>query len=138
MSHISILLFVFQKDDEYEPSEYQNEYSLHIIETIELELGLNVEDNGEYDSSNTIHLKRDAAVSSRYWCLHNTGVHSVTIPLMELLDEFSKTTSGIDHNNIIIVNNDVHLPSIYYYPIICVQCSLVNTNSTQPNLTCSY
>ncbi|KAL4113472.1 hypothetical protein QTP88_017087 [Uroleucon formosanum] len=82
-----------KNDDEYEPSEYQQVYSLHIIETIELELGLNIEDNGEYDSSNTIQLKRDAAVTSRYWCLHNTGVHSVTIPLSELLDEFSKTSS---------------------------------------------
>ncbi|XP_060878477.1 nuclear pore complex protein Nup88 [Metopolophium dirhodum] len=80
-----------KNEDEYEPSEYQHEYSLHIIETIELELGLNIEDNGEYDSSNTIQLKRDAAVTSRYWCLHNTGVHSVTVPLSELLDEFSKT-----------------------------------------------
>lgn len=52
-------------------------------------------DNCEYDSSNTIHLKKDAAVSSRYWCLHNTGVHSVTMPLTELLDEFSKSVKSI-------------------------------------------
>lgn len=90
--------------DEYQPSEKELEYSLHIIETIELELGLNVLDNSEYDSSNTIHLKKDAVVSSRYWCLHNTGVHSVTIQLTELLDEFSKNVKGICFVQIIIMN----------------------------------
>lgn len=71
------------------PNENQHEYTLHIIETVELELGLNILDTGDYDTSNIIHLKKDAAVPSRYWCLHNTGVHGVTIPLAELLDEFS-------------------------------------------------
>lgn len=88
-----ILLFIFKNDD-YQPNKKELEYSLHIIETIELELGLNISDNGEYDNLNIIQLKKDAAVSSRYWCLHNTGVHSVTIPLTELLDEFSKSVKG--------------------------------------------
>ncbi|KAF0770286.1 nuclear pore complex protein Nup88-like [Aphis craccivora] len=102
-----------KNDDEYEPSESQHQYSLHIIETIELELGLNIEDNGEYDSSNTIQLKRDASVTSRYWCLHNTGVHSVTVPLTELLDEFSKTTTGI-LITIILLKTIVLLPQLNY------------------------
>lgn len=75
--------------------ENQLEYSLHIIETVELELGLNVLNNSDYDNSHIIQLKKDSAISSRYWCLHNTGVHSVSIPLTELLDEFSKNCNGI-------------------------------------------
>lgn len=81
--------------NKYESSERKLEYSLHIIETVELELGLNILNICEYDKSNAIHLKKDAALSSRYWCLHNTGVHSITIPLTELLDEFSKSVKGI-------------------------------------------
>lgn len=57
-------------------------------------MGLNVSDNSDYDSLNNIQLKKDGAVSSRYWCLHNTGVHSVSIPLTELLDEFTKSSSN--------------------------------------------
>lgn len=75
---------------------YENhlEYSLHIIETVELELGLNVLDTSDYGSSNRMHLKKDSAVSSKYWCLHNTGIHSVSIPLTELLDEFSNCSNN--------------------------------------------
>lgn len=86
--------YIFQAN-EYQPMEKQLEYSLHIIEIVELELGLNVTEDNEYDSSNTIQLKKDSAVSSRYWCLHNTGVHSVTVPLTELLEEFSKSIKSI-------------------------------------------
>ncbi|XP_050544889.1 nuclear pore complex protein Nup88 [Daktulosphaira vitifoliae] len=89
-----LLLPVIQNQDEYMSNEKQLEYSLHIIETIELELGINISDvNDDYGSSNILQLKNDFGVPSRYWCLHNTGVHSVTIPLGELLEEFSKTVN---------------------------------------------
>lgn len=88
---------------------YENhlEYSLHIIETVELELGFNVLDNSDYDNSNNMQLRKDSAVSSRYWCLHSTGVHSVTIPLTELLDEFSNFSNNGIYNLDLFLNKFV-------------------------------
>ncbi|XP_050434553.1 nuclear pore complex protein Nup88 [Adelges cooleyi] len=121
-----LLLPVAQnKDDEYTSSDKQLEYSLHIIETIELELGLDVTANDdEYDSSTVLQLKKDTSVSSRYWCLHNTGVHSVTVPLDELLDEFSKTDTDDKH----LGSPDLHGQSFVEYYI----CTGLMNGETKP------
>lgn len=70
------------------------EWDLHVLETIELELGL-CEKNSKKDVSCPIHLKRDIINEHRYFCYHNTGLHAITLGFAQQLQEF---IDGSDSN----------------------------------------
>ncbi|XP_030559070.1 nuclear pore complex protein Nup88 [Drosophila novamexicana] len=69
-----------------EPSEW----TLHVTETVELELGLSSgsanDTNGAY--SCPIHLKRDLINEMRYFAYHNAGLHSITVNFISELQRF--------------------------------------------------
>lgn len=69
-----------------EPSEW----TLHVTETVELELGLSAGSGnaagGEYKCP--IHLKRDLINEMRYFAYHNAGLHIVTVNFISELQRF--------------------------------------------------
>ncbi|KAL7730291.1 hypothetical protein ACLKA6_016544 [Drosophila palustris] len=70
-----------------EPSEW----TLHVTETVELELGLSGSGtaNGTGDTySCPIHLKRDLINEMRYFAYHNAGLHIITINFISELQRF--------------------------------------------------
>ncbi|KAK7604834.1 hypothetical protein V9T40_006020 [Parthenolecanium corni] len=62
---------------------------LYIFECIELELGISLDDNAELYSS-PITLYADPFVPSRYFCLHEAGLHAIILPIVLELDKFAK------------------------------------------------
>ncbi|XP_058130723.1 nuclear pore complex protein Nup88 [Anopheles ziemanni] len=73
-------------------SIYPCEWYLHVLETVELELGLpTVEETrgvAEKGYSCPLHLKRDPLNESRYFVYHNAGLHAVTLDFTHQLYEF--------------------------------------------------
>ncbi|XP_053660436.1 nuclear pore complex protein Nup88 [Anopheles marshallii] len=66
------------------------EWYLHVLETVELELGLpSVEETKEAKSySCPLHLKRDPLNEARYFAYHNAGLHAVTLDFTRPLHAF--------------------------------------------------
>uniref|UniRef100_A0A182MK59 Nucleoporin Nup88 n=1 Tax=Anopheles culicifacies TaxID=139723 RepID=A0A182MK59_9DIPT len=66
------------------------EWYLHVLETVELELGLpSVEETKEAKSySCPLHLKRDPLNDARYFAYHNAGLHAVTLDFTRPLHDF--------------------------------------------------
>uniref|UniRef100_A0A182YHS5 Nucleoporin Nup88 n=1 Tax=Anopheles stephensi TaxID=30069 RepID=A0A182YHS5_ANOST len=66
------------------------EWYLHVLETVELELGLpSVEETKEAKGySCPLHLKRDPLNEARYFAYHNAGLHAVTLDFTRPLHEF--------------------------------------------------
>lgn len=64
-----------------------SEYTIHILEKVVLELGLN-ESSKCKDYLCPIFLKRDLINESRYFAYHNTGLHSIVIDLLTELQQF--------------------------------------------------
>uniref|UniRef100_A0A182NQW7 G-protein coupled receptors family 1 profile domain-containing protein n=3 Tax=leucosphyrus subgroup TaxID=44539 RepID=A0A182NQW7_9DIPT len=74
------------------------EWYLHVLETVELELGLpSVEETKEAKSySCPLHLKRDPLNEARYFAYHNAGLHAVTLDFTRPLHEFVERDGGED------------------------------------------
>ncbi|XP_058060912.1 nuclear pore complex protein Nup88 [Anopheles bellator] len=69
---------------------YPCEWYLHVLETVELELGLPglVEEVAAKTFSCPLHLKRDPLNDARYFAYHNAGLHAVTLDFTRQLHEF--------------------------------------------------
>lgn len=77
------------------------EWTVHILETVELELGLPKETtNQEYYCP--IFLKRDFINELRYFAYHNTGLHVVTINFIAELERFLENEITSDINSICV------------------------------------
>lgn len=76
---------------------------LYITETLELDDDILDGSEGvgtEYNSENegALQLRRDPACSSRYFVVHDYGVHGVVVPLVDTLTELvSKQDSKFDN-----------------------------------------
>ncbi|GAB0100413.1 Nuclear pore complex protein Nup88 [Sergentomyia squamirostris] len=67
----------------------QAEWRLHVLETVELELGL--PQNAESKTHICpIHLRRDFTTESRYFAYHNTGVHAIFLEFVKQLYDFAE------------------------------------------------
>lgn len=70
-----------------------NEWKLHVMENIELELGLQSDDTK--DSTNCpIYLKRDPVNEQRYFCYHDTGLHGITVGFIQKLQKYVEDTES--------------------------------------------
>ncbi|XP_034487774.1 nuclear pore complex protein Nup88 [Drosophila innubila] len=81
-----------------EPSEW----TLHVTETVELELGLSAgtaNGTGEVYSC-PIHLKRDLVNEMRYFACHNAGLHIITINFISELQRF--LDSEVEDNQLVL------------------------------------
>lgn len=65
----------------------RNDYDLHVLESVQLELGLSDDKNAEPTSSQ-IFLKRDPINEQRYFCYHQTGLHGVIIGFVQQLQSY--------------------------------------------------
>ncbi|XP_055913972.1 nuclear pore complex protein Nup88 [Eupeodes corollae] len=66
---------------------HPSEWSLEVLETIELELGMkDAKNDPTAPYSCPIHLKRDPINEMRYFAYHNTGLHVVTINFIAELE----------------------------------------------------
>ncbi|XP_017041189.1 nuclear pore complex protein Nup88 [Drosophila ficusphila] len=75
------------------------EYVVHVLETVELELGLTAPGNGGAggDSFNCpIFLKRDLINEMRYFAYHNAGLHAVTVNFISELQRYLDSESEED------------------------------------------
>ncbi|BFF90828.1 nuclear pore complex protein Nup88 [Drosophila madeirensis] len=74
------------------------EYVIHVLETVELELGLSGASNaGPKDAYNCpIHLKRDIINELRYFAYHNAGLHVVTVSFISELQRYLDSESEED------------------------------------------
>lgn len=66
----------------------QDDWTLYVIENIELELGLENDDNKSDRNSCPIYLKRDPVNEQRYYCYHDTGLHGITIAFVQKLQKY--------------------------------------------------
>lgn len=66
---------------------YPSEWTLNVLETVELELGLS-ENNKSSEYSCPVHLKKDPINEFRYFAYHNTGLHAVTMDFVKHLQNF--------------------------------------------------
>ncbi|GFG39981.1 hypothetical protein Cfor_09038, partial [Coptotermes formosanus] len=105
-----VLLTCAEDDDEDDNhdkrsswSQYGSTYSLHtpdialyVFESVELELGLALDDDNDDDTYTCpIYLHHDSWTVSRYFCTHDTGVHMMSLPFILHLEEFSKGNDDI-------------------------------------------
>lgn len=60
---------------------------LHVYESVELELSLLPDDQG---FTTPLHLHPDPTTPTRYWVSHEAGVHTVTVPFVEKLLQYSE------------------------------------------------
>ncbi|XP_070498591.1 nuclear pore complex protein Nup88 [Chironomus tepperi] len=72
-----------------------NDWTLYVMENIELELGLQNDDKSE-SSSCPIYLKRDPVNEQRYFCYHDTGLHGITIGFVQKLQKFTEDQDNDD------------------------------------------
>ncbi|XP_030238482.1 nuclear pore complex protein Nup88 [Drosophila navojoa] len=81
-----------------EPSQW----TLHVTETVELELGLSASaTNGTGNGySCPIHLKRDVVNEMRYFAYHNAGLHIVTVKFISELQRF--LDSEVEDNQLVL------------------------------------
>uniref|UniRef100_A0A675B3N7 Uncharacterized protein n=1 Tax=Anopheles darlingi TaxID=43151 RepID=A0A675B3N7_ANODA len=78
---------------------YPCEWYLHVLETVELELGLpGVQEAKEAAKTYTcpLHLKRDPLNDARYFVYHNAGLHAITLDFTRQLHEFVQGDGGED------------------------------------------
>ncbi|XP_050100888.1 nuclear pore complex protein Nup88 [Anopheles aquasalis] len=78
---------------------YPCEWYLHVLETVELELGLpGVQEAKEATKTYTcpLHLKRDPLNDARYFVYHNAGLHAITLDFTRQLHEFVQGDGGED------------------------------------------
>ncbi|KAM7349949.1 nuclear pore complex protein Nup88 isoform 2-T2 [Cochliomyia hominivorax] len=78
---------------------HASEWTVHVLETVELELGLPKEElHQPYYCP--IHLKRDFINELRYFAYHNTGLHVVTVNFIAELQRFLETEVNTDINTL--------------------------------------
>uniref|UniRef100_A0A1B0CE61 Putative nuclear pore complex nup88/rnup84 component n=1 Tax=Lutzomyia longipalpis TaxID=7200 RepID=A0A1B0CE61_LUTLO len=82
------------------------EWQLHVLETVELELGL--PQNAQSKSHICpIYLRRDLTSESRYFAYHNTGVHAIFLEFIKQLHDFAETAAE-DDSVIPYLGNESH------------------------------
>lgn len=74
-------------DDDVALKFYPVEWDLHVLEMIELELGLPETKEAKFNYS-PIYLKPDTNNECRYFAYHNTGLHAISIEYIKELDSF--------------------------------------------------
>lgn len=67
---------------------HPSEYTIHVLETVLLELGLPKDDPKSKTYNCPIHLKRDYINEMRYFAYHNAGLHAITINFIAELQRF--------------------------------------------------
>lgn len=72
---------------ESEQADSDTQWSIYVMETIELELGLNL-DAKERSYVCPVFMKRDPTNECRYFAYHNTGLHAITIKFLSALATF--------------------------------------------------
>ncbi|XP_053680044.1 nuclear pore complex protein Nup88 [Anopheles nili] len=82
---------------------HPSEWYLHVLETVELELGLPsvAETQASKSFACPLHLKRDTLNEARYFAYHNAGLHAVTLDFTRSLHEFVEQQEGVDDLNVL-------------------------------------
>lgn len=78
-----------------------NDWSLYVLENIELELGLQEDDKKSEHCP--LFLRRDPLNDQRYFCYHDAGLHGITIGFVQQLqafveDESNNESGGLNMN----------------------------------------
>ncbi|XP_037808228.1 nuclear pore complex protein Nup88 [Lucilia sericata] len=78
---------------------HPSEWTVHVLETVELELGLPKEElHQPYYCP--IHLKRDFINELRYFAYHNTGLHVITVNFIAELQRYLENEVNSDINTL--------------------------------------
>ncbi|XP_067637382.1 nuclear pore complex protein Nup88 [Eurosta solidaginis] len=70
---------------------HPSEYTVHVLETVLLELGLPKDDPKSKIYNCPIQLKRDYINEMRYFAYHNAGLHAITINFISELQRFAES-----------------------------------------------
>lgn len=119
-----------ENDENMWPSANTNiehRIALYIFEAIELELGLSMQsektENGAY--SCPLRLMKDMYFFARYMCIHDTGIHLITMPIVLQLDSYVKSKS--DDLDMYIQSFSQHISSAEY-----LVCTRINDTTVFP------
>ncbi|XP_018794479.1 PREDICTED: nuclear pore complex protein Nup88 isoform X2 [Bactrocera latifrons] len=84
---------------------HPSEYTIHVLETVLLELGLPKDDPKSKSYNCPIHLKRDYINEMRYFAYHNAGLHAITINFISELQRFVESDVDSDISPLSIASN---------------------------------
>ncbi|XP_049310430.1 nuclear pore complex protein Nup88 isoform X1 [Bactrocera dorsalis] len=84
---------------------HPSEYTIHVLETVLLELGLPKDDPKSKTYNCPIHLKRDYINEMRYFAYHNAGLHAITINFISELQRFVESDVDSDISPLSIASN---------------------------------
>jgi nuclear pore complex protein Nup88 len=76
-----------------------DDWSLYVVENIELELGLQESKKTE-SSACPLYLRRDPINEQRYFCYHDTGLHGITIGFVQELQKYTDDQTSEEEINI--------------------------------------
>ncbi|XP_036339495.1 nuclear pore complex protein Nup88 [Rhagoletis pomonella] len=75
---------------------YPSEYTVHVLETVMLELGLPKDDPKSKTYNCPIYLKGDYINEMRYFAYHNAGLHAITVNFISELQRFVESDVDSD------------------------------------------
>ncbi|XP_014240471.1 nuclear pore complex protein Nup88 [Cimex lectularius] len=111
-----------------EEPEHKNDKSLYVIEGVELNVGITLWEDDDLVSTK-IALMKDPVESSRYFCIHDGGIHSVMVPIVSKLYEFLNENDD-DFGSYKISS------SVDY--LICTGLNSENSLKSSPILGCAF
>ncbi|XP_033123496.1 nucleoporin 88-like [Anneissia japonica] len=76
--------------------------SLYVYETIELPMSPILSDDYDEESPHPVRLHQDNGNASRYYCTHNAGVHSVSLPWAKKLQQFCTEEGENDGGDLLL------------------------------------
>jgi nuclear pore complex protein Nup88 len=83
----------------------QNDWDLYVVENVELELGLQDNEENKNKTSTEVSplfLKRDPINEQRYFCYHDAGLHGITIGFVSQLNKYvaDSDDAGKEENDV--------------------------------------
>ncbi|KAG5681118.1 hypothetical protein PVAND_010578 [Polypedilum vanderplanki] len=76
-----------------------NDWNLYVIENIELELGLQENNNKSDLTTCPLYLHRDPINEQRYFCYHDAGLHGITFGFVQQLQKYTDDQTNEDEIN---------------------------------------
>ncbi|XP_004536396.1 nuclear pore complex protein Nup88 [Ceratitis capitata] len=84
---------------------HPSEYTIHVLESVLLELGLPKDDPKSKTYNCPIYLKRDYINELRYFAYHNAGLHAITVNFISELQRFVESEVDSDISPLSIASN---------------------------------
>ncbi|KAK3933248.1 Fructose-bisphosphate aldolase [Frankliniella fusca] len=106
---------------------------LHVFESVELELGLSLDDDllGDVSFNCPLHLQKHPTSNDRYLVSHEAGIHILFLPIVAQLTKF--VNSSDEHAESCLPNFDSQSHSVAEYLLCTRVCGGSNGNASTEN-----